>query len=62
MSVKEEKVPFALGNVIRAEYYDDTWETFSYDKNGSLIETENEHVTVKLERELIWTSDKGMAK
>ncbi|WP_427108129.1 RHS repeat-associated core domain-containing protein [Lysinibacillus xylanilyticus] len=40
-----------LGNVIRADYYDDTWETFGYDKNGSLIETENEHVKVKLERD-----------
>ncbi|WP_285398407.1 hypothetical protein [Lysinibacillus sp. fls2-241-R2A-57] len=38
-----------LGNVIRSEYYDGTWETFGYDKNGSLIETENEHVAVKLE-------------
>ncbi|MFC9539002.1 hypothetical protein ACFTQ7_03865 [Lysinibacillus sp. NPDC056959] len=26
-----------LGNVIRADYYDDTWETFGYDQNGSLI-------------------------
>ncbi|MEX3745997.1 DUF6531 domain-containing protein [Lysinibacillus xylanilyticus] len=40
-----------LGNVIRADYYDDTWETFGYDKNGSLIETENEHMAVKLERD-----------
>ncbi len=40
-----------IGNVIRADYYDDTWETFSYDKNGLLMETENEHVTVKLERD-----------
>ncbi len=40
-----------LGNVIRSDYYDDTWETFGYDKNGSLIETANEHVTVKLERD-----------
>ncbi|WP_342503646.1 hypothetical protein [Lysinibacillus sp. FSL L8-0126] len=40
-----------LGNVIRADYYDDTWETFGYDKNGSLIQTENEHVTVKFERD-----------
>ncbi|WP_053486152.1 RHS repeat-associated core domain-containing protein [Lysinibacillus sp. FJAT-14745] len=40
-----------IGNVIRADYYDDTWETFGYDKNGSLIETENEHVSVKLERD-----------
>lgn len=40
-----------LGNVIRADYYDETWETFGYDKNGSLIETENEHVSVKLERD-----------
>ncbi|WP_053486142.1 DUF6531 domain-containing protein [Lysinibacillus sp. FJAT-14745] len=41
-----------IGNVIRADYYDDTWETFGYDKNGSLIETENEHVTIKFERDL----------
>ncbi len=41
-----------LGNVIRADYYDDTWETFSYDKNGLLMETENKHVKVKLERDL----------
>ncbi|WP_349662310.1 DUF6531 domain-containing protein [Lysinibacillus zambalensis] len=40
-----------LGNVIRADYYDDTWETFGYDKNGSLIQTENEHVTIKFERD-----------
>ncbi|WP_185807718.1 RHS repeat domain-containing protein [Lysinibacillus telephonicus] len=41
-----------LGNVIRADYYDDTWETFSYDKNGLLLETANDHVTVKLERDV----------
>ena len=23
-----------IGNVIRADYYDDSWETFGYDKNG----------------------------
>ncbi|MEK5039319.1 DUF6531 domain-containing protein [Sporosarcina sp. FSL K6-3457] len=40
-----------IGNVIRADYYDDTWETFGYDKNGSLLETANEHMTVKLERD-----------
>ncbi|MGE7912651.1 DUF6531 domain-containing protein [Lysinibacillus xylanilyticus] len=40
-----------LGNVIRADYYDDTWEEFGYDKNGLLMETENEHVKVKLERD-----------
>ncbi|MFP3917102.1 RHS repeat-associated core domain-containing protein [Lysinibacillus telephonicus] len=40
-----------LGNVIRADYYDDTWETFTYDKNGLLKETANDHVTVKLERD-----------
>ncbi|MEX3745999.1 MULTISPECIES: hypothetical protein [Lysinibacillus] len=40
-----------LGNIIRADYYDNTWETFGYDKNGSLIETENEHMAVKLERD-----------
>ncbi|WP_181020884.1 RHS repeat-associated core domain-containing protein [Lysinibacillus sphaericus] len=41
----------ALGNIIRSDYYDGTWETFSYDKNGALQETENEHITVKLERD-----------
>ncbi|RTQ91446.1 hypothetical protein EKG35_13450 [Lysinibacillus telephonicus] len=41
-----------LGNVIRAYYYDDTWETFTYDKNGLLKETANDHVTVKLERDV----------
>ncbi|MEK5039325.1 hypothetical protein [Sporosarcina sp. FSL K6-3457] len=41
----------SIGNVIRADYYDDTWETFGYDKNGSLLETTNEHMTVKLERD-----------
>ncbi|MBE1555922.1 RHS repeat-associated core domain-containing protein [Sporosarcina limicola] len=40
-----------IGNVIRADYYDDTWETYGYDKNGSLLETANEHMTVKLERD-----------
>ncbi|MEK4424993.1 RHS repeat domain-containing protein [Solibacillus sp. FSL K6-1523] len=40
-----------LGNVFRTDYYDDTWETFGYDKNGSLLEIANEHVTVKLERD-----------
>ena len=40
-----------LGKIIRADYYDDTWETFGYDKNGLLMETEKEHVTVKLERD-----------
>lgn len=40
-----------IGNVIRADYYDDTWETFGYDKNGSLLETANAHMTVKLERD-----------
>ncbi|QPQ30175.1 RHS repeat-associated core domain-containing protein [Lysinibacillus sp. JNUCC 51] len=56
-----------LGNVIRADYYDDTWETFGYDKNGSLIETENEHVTVKLELDPVgqvineWQNDHWIA-
>ncbi|MCH1624645.1 RHS repeat-associated core domain-containing protein [Fredinandcohnia quinoae] len=41
-----------LGNVTRSDYYDGTWETFGYDKNGLLKETANDHVTVKLERDL----------
>ncbi|MFJ7888350.1 RHS repeat domain-containing protein [Lysinibacillus xylanilyticus] len=41
-----------LGNVIRADFYDDTWETFCYNKKGKLIETENEYVTVKFERDI----------
>lgn len=41
----------ALGNIICSDYYDGTWETFSYDKNGSLQEMENAQVTVKPERD-----------
>ncbi|MEC1180004.1 RHS repeat-associated core domain-containing protein [Metasolibacillus meyeri] len=42
----------ALGNIIRTDYFDDTWETFGYDQNGLLTETANEQVTVKLERDI----------
>ncbi|MCH1624635.1 hypothetical protein [Fredinandcohnia quinoae] len=35
----------SLGNVIRSDYYDDTWETFGYGKNGTLVETANDHMT-----------------
>ncbi|WP_432702810.1 RHS repeat domain-containing protein [Lysinibacillus sphaericus] len=57
----------ALGNFIRSDYYDGTWETFSYDKNGALQETENEHVIVKLERDPLgqvikeWQNDHWIA-
>ncbi|QPQ30188.1 hypothetical protein [Lysinibacillus sp. JNUCC 51] len=33
-----------LGSVIRADYYDDNWEKYAYDKNGSLIETEKRDI------------------
>lgn len=39
-----------LGRVIRADYYDGSYETFTYNKNGALVETENQHTKVKLER------------
>lgn len=32
-----------LGRVIRADYYDKTYENFTYNKNGALIEAENQY-------------------
>lgn len=43
----------ALGNVIRADYFDVNWEKLGYNKNGLLVETANEHVMVKLERDVV---------
>jgi len=40
-----------LGRVIRADYHDGSYEIFAYNKNGALIETENQHTKVKLERD-----------
>ncbi len=40
-----------LGRVIRADYHDGSYETFTYNKNGALIETENQHTQVRLERD-----------
>ena len=41
----------ALGRIIRAEYFDGTWEVFSYNKRGQLIEAVNSEMTVKLQRD-----------
>ena len=32
-----------LGRVIRTDYYDKTYENFTYNKNGALIEVENQY-------------------
>ena len=40
-----------LGRVIRADYYDKTYENFTYNKNGALIEAENQYGKVKFERD-----------
>ena len=36
-----------LGRVIRTDYYDKTYENFTYNKNGALIEVENQYGKVK---------------
>lgn len=40
-----------LGRVIRTDYYDKTYENFTYNKNGALIEAENQYGKVKFERD-----------
>ena len=40
-----------LGRVIRTDYYDKTYENFTYNKNGALIEVENQYGKVKFERD-----------
>ena len=42
-----------LGRVIRADYHDESYETFTYNKNGALTETENQHARIKLERDAL---------
>ncbi|NDO32794.1 RHS repeat protein, partial [[Clostridium] clostridioforme] len=40
-----------LGQVIRTDYHDQSFDAFAYNKNGALIEAENQHVKVRLERD-----------
>ena len=40
-----------LGNIVRADYFDGTWDTFGYNKNGDLIEAANQDTTLKFERD-----------
>lgn len=40
-----------LGRVIRTDYYDKTYENFIYNKNGAIIEAENQYGKVKFERD-----------
>ena len=40
-----------LGQIIRADYHDKSYETFSYNKNGDLMETENQSIRIKFERD-----------
>lgn len=40
-----------LGRVIRTDYYDKTYENFTYNNNGALIEVENQYGKVKFERD-----------
>jgi RHS repeat-associated protein len=37
----------------RAEHSDGSWETFTYDRNGRLIEAINEHNTLRFERDVL---------
>jgi RHS repeat-associated protein len=39
-----------LGNIIRADYHDGTWDSFGYNKNSELIEAANRHTALKFER------------
>ncbi|WP_217602150.1 RHS repeat-associated core domain-containing protein [Chitinophaga sp. GbtcB8] len=41
------------GNLTRTEHSDGTWETFSYNRSGQVIEAANEHSTVKLQRDIM---------
>ncbi len=40
-----------LGQVIRADYHDKSYETFSYNKNGALTETQNQYTKIRFERD-----------
>jgi RHS repeat-associated protein len=39
------------GRLTRAEHSDGCWETYSYNRNGQLAEANNEHSTLRLERD-----------
>ena len=39
-----------LGNIIRVDYHDGTWDTFGYNKNSELVEAKNQHTALKFER------------
>ena len=40
-----------LGRVIRTDYYDKTYENFTYNRNGAILEAENQYGKVKFERD-----------
>lgn len=40
-----------LGRVIRVDYHDNSYETFTYNKNGALLETGNPYTKLKFERD-----------
>ena len=42
-----------LGQVIQADYHDKSYEAFTYNKNGDLIEAQNQHITLKFERDAL---------
>jgi RHS repeat-associated protein len=41
----------ALGRIVRTEHSDQTWETFTYNKNGQLTEARNQNVCIILQRD-----------
>ncbi|MCC9073884.1 DUF6531 domain-containing protein [Flavobacterium sp. F-65] len=41
----------ALGRVTRVDYHDGTWDTYTYNKNGQLVEATNQNVSIYLERD-----------
>lgn len=43
----------ALGRITRAEYHDETWEAFSYNKKGQLVEAVNSEMAVRLQRDVL---------
>lgn len=56
-----------LKNVIRVDYFDKTWDSFFYNKNGELMEATNGNVTVRYERNQVglvtreWQNDDWIA-
>ncbi len=41
------------GRLTRAEYSDGSWQTYSYNRAGQIIEAMNEHATVRLQRDVL---------